>query len=241
MWNWQTATVIDIQQAAPATRRFFLRVDGIEHFDFKAGQFITLDLPVSTKRLQRWRSYSIASAPDGTNVIELCIVRLDGGLGTNYLFEEVTVGSSLTFKGADGAFVLPAVLPPRIVMIATGTGVAPFRSMIKTIFDNNMSQNNQIHLIFGTRTADGILYKDELEALARERTDFNYSVALSREKTENYHFGYVHALYQTDFYKNNLSDTHFFLCGWKNMIDDALAQLRAMNVPDNQIHYELYG
>ena len=76
---WRTGTVIRIEDETSATRRFWIEVPDTERFDFKPGQFVTLDLPIHEKPNKRWRSYSIASWPDGTNVFELVIVLLEGG------------------------------------------------------------------------------------------------------------------------------------------------------------------
>ena len=253
MWNWQTAILERVTQASPTTKRFFLRINA-EAFTFRAGQFVTLDLPINAKRLQRWRSYSIASAPDGTNLIELCIVRLDGGLGTEYLFDTLKIDDTLTFKGADGTFTLPETpktLPKKVVMIATGTGIAPFRSML---FDKNNPdfENTNVHLIFGTRTAEGILYENEWAKLTETNPNLRLSVALSRENASNLdkiadfyknnnkiniNNGYVHQFYTEDFD----IEAHYYLCGWKNMIDEAVANLKRLGLPENQLHYELYG
>ena len=73
-------------------------------------------MPIHEKPNKRWRSYSIASWPDGTNVFELLIVLAEGGLGTNYLFNEVGVGSELIFRGPQGIFVLPQVLEKDIFL-----------------------------------------------------------------------------------------------------------------------------
>jgi CDP-4-dehydro-6-deoxyglucose reductase len=235
MWNWQTATLERVVQIAPATRSFFLRVQNTSEFLFRAGQFITLDLPVSTKRLQRWRSYSIASVPDGGNLIELCIVRLDGGLGTAYLFDTLQIGDTLTFKGADGTFILPENPPEKMIMIATGTGIAPFRSMIGVL--SQIKNPPKMQLIFGTRTADGILYKKEWADLETKNLDFEFSVALSRSDEPNTTRGYVHEIYTKTFDPQ----AHYFLCGWKNMIDEAVAKLKKMGLPAANLHYELYG
>ena len=89
---WQTGKVIRIENATEFTRRFWIELDSKQPFDFKPGQFVTLDLPIHEKPSKRWRSYSIASWPDGSNVIELVIVLLEGGAGTTYLFEHVQVG-----------------------------------------------------------------------------------------------------------------------------------------------------
>jgi ferredoxin-NADP reductase len=107
---WRTGKVIKIENATVLTRRFWIEVPEVSSFDFKPGQFVTLDLPIHEQKNKRWRSYSIASAPDGTNVFELVIVLLEGGLGTTYLFNEVTVGSELLLRGPQGKFVLPEII-----------------------------------------------------------------------------------------------------------------------------------
>lgn len=239
-WKWYDSKVIRIEDESPQTKRFWLEIEGEEGFDFTAGQFVTMDLPINEKRLKRWRSYSIANAPDGSRVLEFCIVRLDGGAATTYLFEEVAVGSSIRFKGPSGAFVLPKTLDKELVLICTGTGVAPFRSMLFDL-QNKKVAHPPIHLIFGTRRQENILYRKELEQLAQENPNFTYSIALSREEDWEGYRGYVHQVYMKH-YREVKPDVHFYLCGWSNMIDDAVAKLMVeMGYEKGQIHYELYG
>src|SRR5450755_4653128 len=126
---WRTGTVIRIEDATYNTRRFFIKVNELESFIFKAGQFVTLDLPIHEQKNKRWRSYSIASWPDGSNVFELLIVLLHGGAGTNYIFNEWQEGSDLSFRGPQGVFTLPDPIEKDLFFICTGTGIAPFRSM----------------------------------------------------------------------------------------------------------------
>src|SRR5215467_5664026 len=104
---WRTGKVIKIEQQTHNTRRFWIQVPEVSSFDFKSGQFVTLDLPIHEKPNKRWRSYSISSWPNGTNEFELVIVLMEGGLGTKYLFEEIKVGSELILRGPQGVFVLP--------------------------------------------------------------------------------------------------------------------------------------
>src|ERR1700704_5089682 len=126
---WRKGKVIRIEDLTYNTKRFWIEVPEMKEFDFIPGQFVTLDLPIHEKPNKRWRSYSIASWPDGTNTIELVIVLLEGGLGTNYLFNEVKVGSELTLRGPQGVFTLPEQIDRDLFFICTGTGIAPFRSM----------------------------------------------------------------------------------------------------------------
>lgn len=247
-WKWYDSHITRIADESPTTKRFWLEISGDEPFDFKAGQFITMDLPISDKRLKRWRSYSIANAPDpGSRELEFCIVQLNGGSASHYLFEEAAVGTSVRFKGPDGNFCLPEVIQSDIVMICTGTGIAPFRSMLLDIVKRGIA-HRRIHLIFGCRKADSILYREEMEQLCREIPQFSYSVALSREEQINpddFSFevckGYVHQIYMHQ-YEQARPDVHFYLCGWSNMIDDAVANLIVkLGYDRTQVHYELYG
>src|SRR5690349_12935232 len=136
---WRQGVVIKIVDETPTTKRYWIQIPELEKFDFKPGQFVTLDLPIHEKKNKRWRSYSIASAPDGTNVFELVIVLLEGGLGTTYLFNEVREGMELTLRGPQGVFVLPEVIDHDLFFICTGTGIAPFRSMVHHINTHNIS------------------------------------------------------------------------------------------------------
>ncbi len=238
--TWYHGTVIRIEDESPNTKRFWVEIPELDSFEFKAGQFVTMDLPVHEKRLHRWRSYSIANAPGEGNVLEFCIVFLEGGLATRYFFEEVKVGATLRFKGPDGGFVLPENLDKQIVMVCTGTGVAPFRSMLGDI-DRRRIPFRHIHLIFGARYENGILYRKEFEELQQKWPNFRYDIALSREPGWAGYKGYVHQVYLEQ-YARKSPDIDFYLCGWSNMIDDAVANLIVkLGYDRSQIHYELYG
>lgn len=239
---WQTGTVIRIEQEAAQTRRFWIQLPALSSFDFEPGQFVTLDLPIHDKPNKRLRSYSIASWPDGSNVIELVIVFLEGGAGTHYLFNEVKVGSQLTLRGPQGVFTLPEPIEKDLFLICTGTGVAPFRSMTHYILDKNIVHGN-IYLIFGCRTFGDCLYRTELTALAEKISDFHYIPTFSREAAHPsesfFRTGYVHAIYEE--LCSGHQPAYFFLCGWKNMIDEARQRIQALGYERKSIHQELYG
>ena len=235
--EWQTGKVVRIVEANHNTRRYFIRTDNPLPFDFKPGQFVTLDLPIHEKKNKRWRSYSIASAPNGTNEFELLIVLLETGLGTPYLFHEFHEGDSLTFRGPLGAFCLPEKIEHDYFFICTGTGIAPFRSMLQTIQQNNLQTKN-IFLVFGTRTQSTILYNDEMKNLEKQLPHFTFIPVLSREQW-NGKQGYVHEVYTE--LAVHYPQAHFMLCGWRNMVDDAKVHLAEMGIDKDQIKYELYG
>ena len=242
--TWYTAKVIEITEIARKVKSFTIEIADISSFEFKAGQFITFDLPVGEKRLQRWKSYSIANAPDGTNKLELCIVHYENGLGSSYFFNEVTIGTELKCKGPEGGFVLPHPIDNDLVLICTGTGIAPFRSMLHDIVNKNKICK-KIHLIFGTRSLKDLLYFDELIDMEKTIPGFKFDITLSRENNlpENPHFhrGYVHPVYLIE-YKEARSDIQFLICGWSKMIDETVENLFGeLKYDRKQITYELYG
>lgn len=245
MPKWNNAKVIKIENETAMTKRFWLQAEEGGETDFVPGQFITLDLPIHETRQKRWRSYSIANAPSESGVFELCIVKLEGGLGTTYLFDAIEVGSDITYKKPAGVFTLRKPIERDLVMICTGTGVAPFRSMIQDIYAQNIPHQS-IHLIFGTRKKEDVLYLSEFQKLAEQERSFSYSVALSREEVlptdinVYWHKGYVHQIYLEQ-YKDLREDVQFLICGWQNMVDEAEAKLKSMGYSNAQVKLELYG
>ncbi|WP_462220691.1 ferredoxin--NADP reductase, partial [Ferruginibacter sp.] len=225
------------------TRRFWLQVPELESFDYKPGQFVTLDLPIHEKTNKRWRSYSISSWPDSSNVFELVIVYMEDGAGTSYLFDKIEVGSEITFRGPVGVFTLPEVLDTDYYLICTGTGIAPFRSMLHHIALHNLPHKN-VYLIFGTRTKENLLYYEELKNLTANNSGLYYIPVLSRENWEG-EKGYVHKVYKDLIAAKKQGDAlppaHFYLCGWKNMIDEAKKTITELGYDRKAIHQELYG
>jgi len=241
---WRKGIVTRIENETYNTRKFWITIPELTSFDFTPGQFVTLDLPIHEKPNKRIRSYSIASWPDGTNTIELLIVLLEGGAGTTYLFNEIKEGSELTLRGPQGVFTLPDPIDKDLYFICTGTGIAPFRSMVHHIKLHSVPHKN-IYLLFGTRNQKDLLYLDEMRRLANEVDQFQYIPTLSREKWDGC-CGYVHAIYENLIQEkksegNQLPDAKFYLCGWKNMVDEAKQRIQQLGYDRKSIHQELYG
>ena len=234
---WRTGKIIRIKDETTTTKRYWIEVTGLDSFDFIPGQFVTLDLPIHEKANKRWRSYSIASWPDGTNVFELVIVLDKIGAGTHYIFDEVKVGKEIIFRGAQGVFTLKDQLDRDLFLICTGTGIAPFRSMVHHIKNNNLP-HKKITLVFGCRTKDTILYYEEMKALDNSVAGFAYIPVLSRERWEG-RSGYVHDVYE-ELCKEK-QPAHFLLCGWRGMIDEAKTRIVEMGYDKRDIHVEIYG
>lgn len=238
-YHFYNSEVIDIIDINPQVKRFLFRIPEVEIFKFGAGQFVMLDLPIQSKITTR--SYSIASAPENNNIIELVVSLNNSGLGTPYLFNTLKKGSQLPLSQPAGKFMQPppALLETDVCLVCTGTGIAPFRAYLRDIVNRNVPHKN-IDLVFGARYEKDILYRTEMEELTKTLPYFRYSAVLSRETNPSWHGekGYVHAVYEK-LYEAKPSSI-FYLCGWKVMIKEARERLLKMGYDKSHIKFELY-
>lgn len=228
------AVIEQILWASPNVKRFFLRPISDSPLLFAPGQFITLKLPDNEGGTYE-RSYSIANAPDESGLLELCIVLKTEGKVTPVLWE-MKVQQSLEISEALGTMLLPEIWDKELCFVCTGTGVAPFRSMIGSLLANSIHQH-PIHLVFGNRTAQDILYREEFEQWAKTFDNFHFYPVLSQQQWEG-RTGYVHATYEQLFADGR--DAHFYVCGWKAMCAEARQRLKTLGYNRRQYTFEQY-
>lgn len=235
--EYHKAIITDVIDETPSVKRFFLEFPDLEAFDFKAGQYVKVNMPIEDKKT--YRQYSIASEPVGDNRIELLIVLNPVGKGTHYLFNVAKVGTELEVSRALGRFVLPENIEKEVCFICTGVGLAPFRSMYLDVLNKN-KDSKDIRVIFGTRSLIDMCYADEMTELDKKHNRFHYHPVLSREDSPSWkgEKGYVHKIYQ-HLYKGD-EDVLFYLCGWDAMIKEARKNLIEMGFPKREILFEKY-
>lgn len=192
--------------------------------------------PVGGKEITR--AYSIAS-PRGGNRFELCLNRVPEGIVSNILFD-LKPGDEVDMNEPLGYFTLrhPG---HRAVFIATGTGIAPFRSML---LDHLPKTQPHITLLFGVRYEEGLLYREELERLAAQYENFRFMPTITRP-TESWkgrtgrvqaHLDEALALRVPE----DLSMIDVYVCGLKEMVDDVRKELKQRGLDRRQIIYEKY-
>lgn len=229
------AELVQIIPCSNHVKRFVFKAFGKKSLDFEPGQFVIITIP-GLPEFSNTRSYSIASAPDGTAVFELCISINPNGKGTPVLWD-LPLGSVLEMSEPQGSFTLTEPGEKDIAFICTGTGIAPFRSMILHILSKGLGTGN-IYLIFGNRYKKDILYRSEFEQLAKEHSRLRFIPVLSRETQWEGEKGYVHPVYQEIFADRR--DAWFYVCGWKEMCRETRQHLKEMGYNRKQYFFEMY-
>jgi len=226
------ARLIESREIAPAVRHFEFEALGVERLEFAPGQFTSFIDIIDGKEITR--AYSMASAPSGTNRFELCLNRVEPGHLSPRLFE-MKPGDRIEMRQPLGMFVLRQ--PARdSIFIGTGTGVAPYRSMLQAHLH---ASSPGFTLLFGVRYESHLLYRTEFEAMAIEYPHFRFWPTLSRpDSTWKGRQGHVQAhLAEAIEDRRNLD---FYLCGLKEMVDDVRAVLKGLGFDRKQIFYEKY-
>jgi len=226
------ARLIESREIAPAVRHFEFEALGVDRFEFAAGQFTSFTDVIEGKEITR--AYSMASAPSGTNRFELCLNRVEPGHLSPRLFE-MKPGDRINMRQPLGMFVLRQ--PPRdSIFIATGTGIAPFRSMLQAHLH---ASSPAFTLLFGARYESHLLYRAEFEEMALEHRHFRFWPTLSRpDATWGGRQGHVQAHLAEAIGERR--DLDFYLCGLKEMVDDVRTVLKSLGFDRKQIFYEKY-
>lgn len=236
--------LVDSRMLAPTVRHLvFERVDG-QPLAFQPGQFLQVhfhyDDGTATKR-----SYSVATVGDGSSPvasIEIAVSYVEGGAATK-LLGGLAHGGVIDASGPYGRFCLQAAdTHPRYLLLATGTGVTPYRAMLPQIEKLLAAGGREVVLLYGARSEAELLYGDEFEAFAQSHPGFLFHGCLSRQPRaapratdRSGHVQHVLAELGPDPARDIA-----YLCGNPNMVDAAFEALKGHGLPVAQIRREKY-
>lgn len=183
---------------------------------FKAGQFISFEILPEGASRPVVRPYSIASPPSSSNVLTVVLNLIPYGPGSTYLFS-LRKGDDVQFKGPAGNFYLREDLTRDVLFVATGTGIAPIRSMLFDLFDRGYSRSAVLY--WGLRSQRDLYYQDQLEVLARNHSNFTFVMILSRpEEGWKGETGRVTKVVEERI--TSVKNLAVYLCGNSGMIKD---------------------
>jgi ferredoxin-NADP reductase len=234
-----TITLKHAEMIAPKVRHLvFTRDDGAP-FTFIPGQFITIHFEHEGKILKR--SYSLANDPLKGDFIEFAAGYFPGGPGTELLFH-LQAGEQLTSSGPFGKLILRNEKPKRYILVATSTGVTPFRTMLSELEPRMQTEDLKVVLLLGVQRREDLIYGSEFIELAEKMPNFSFRAHYSREPNlirKPYEYeGHV----QLSFPELELNPTEdiVYLCGNPLMIDQAFTTLRDCGFEVHNIRREKY-
>jgi len=218
-------------ELAPEVRHFEFEITDRNEFHFTPGQFVSIKEGIGARQVTR--AYSIASPPDG-NRFALCLNRVPDGLVSPRLFA-LEPGEHVEVHEPLGYFTLRHPERPA-AFVATGTGIAPFRSMLLAA----IATSAPITLLFGARHVHGLLYRAEFEALARQHAHFQFIPTVTRpDESWQGRAGRVQA-HLDEALAHHAAVPDVYICGLKEMVDDVRALLKQKGFDRKQIIYEKY-
>lgn len=230
---------------APTVAHFqFVRDDG-QPLDFQPGQFIQIHFDNADGTPTK-RSYSLATTHDHAlgpgEAVDIAVSFVPGGSATA-LFEGLEMGDQLLASGPYGRFCLQSGdRNQRYVLVATGTGVTPYRSMLPLLAETIVTRGVQVVLLQGARNPDELLYGGDFRAFADAHPQFRYVPCFSRQLPEQPHADVRHGYVQqhlAEFAPDAARDIAY-LCGNPNMVDTCLDRLKAAGLTSAQIRREKY-
>jgi ferredoxin-NADP reductase len=244
------ARLVSARKLTPTVRELtFERLDA-HPMVFAPGQWVSAFLPIPgpipgpgpepSSRLKR--SYSIASPPGESARFDIAVTLVQGGPGSKWLHAAES-GAELTFIGPQGFFTRAPTDGSPSLMVATGTGLTPMRSMVRAATAAGVSA--PMWILLGVRHEEDMLYRDEFEALARQHPNVRFEATLSQGGADwSGKRGYVQT--HVPGLWNELSSAgagspHAYVCGLERMVGSVRTLLRAeMGLPRQQVHAERY-
>lgn len=229
---------------APSVRHLvFERADGAP-VAFVPGQFIQIHFRYADGTPTR-RSYSIGTIGDGKTPVarlEIAVSYVEGGAATA-LLSQLDEGGTVEASGPFGRFCLqPNDSNQRYLLVATGTGVTPYRAMLGQIRQLSATRGCSFALVYGARSETELLYGEEFEAFAREVPAFSFHPCFSRVPRAVPRPNDRNGRVQVALGELAPNATHdiAYLCGNPDMVDEAFAMLKAAGLGVAQIRREKY-
>jgi len=228
----------EIIDETPSTRTLRLVSRETSLPPFQAGQYINLCVEIDGVRTSR--PYSISSSPRQTAYYDITVRRVANGFVSDYLLDQCRPGDHLESSGPAGHFYYnPLFHGQDLLFLAGGSGVTPFMSMIRENCDLDLQR--QIHLLYGSQTADELIFHQELMARAARHQNFHYHPII---EVPSEAFGGPIGRINVDMIRESLGGMNFsavYLCGPPAMYDSILPQLLAMGIPQRRIRREMFS
>jgi Na+-transporting NADH:ubiquinone oxidoreductase subunit F len=232
--------VVSLQDLTSNIREVQLELSEPTEIEFKPGQYIHFEVPEYKGSPEPiYRAYSIASRASDNHRVRLVITRVPDGLATTYVHDWLKVGDEIRINGPYGDFYLRES-DRDVVMIATGSGLAPIMSILYQMVDEGSSRKATV--FFGVAEKRGLFYLDEIEEIKKKLPQLEFAPVLSAPRPEEKWEGKTGLV--TDAVKEAVArgeDKEAYLCGNPFMIDAAIELLPQLGITEERIFYDKFG
>ena len=213
--------------------RFFVPGSG---FHFEPGQYVIFQIPGAGAHEIIRRSYSISTSPSDVRHFEICVRAVAGGHASNWV-HRLRPGARVHFEGPVGDFTLRDS-GRDILMVATGTGIAPIKSMLLHLLD--VRSDRRVRLFFGVRSPQDLFYTDLLRGLEAHYPGFSSVIAMSAPDPAQWagRAARVTDLVRDQVTPEQAARTEAYLCGSRAMVDDVRQTLLGKGVDPDHVHSE---
>jgi CDP-4-dehydro-6-deoxyglucose reductase len=215
---------------APDVMQVWLRLPAVETLRFQPGQYLDVLLEGG-----RRRSFSIASPPHDSELLELHVRRVPGGGFTDRLFGTLDAGALLRIEGPVGQFTYRPG-PGPVLMIAGGTGFAPLKSILRHVLENGGREQRDIHFYWGARTPTDLYEEALVRDWTRRHPQLRFTAVLSESPTQGSRW--VHEAVLAD--HPNLAAFDIYAAGPPAMIEAIRATFPHHGLDPGRLHFDSF-
>lgn len=235
----QDVVIADIRQNGADAKTIVLKTtDGSRLALFRAGQYVSVSVPIGDTVTTR--SYSLCSSPELAKKGEyhITVKRDDAGFVSPYIQDNWKVGQAVTISGPQGhLYYEPLRDAKKVIALAGGSGITPFMGMAYAIRDGH--EDFDLTIIFGSRTAEGIVYKKELDEVCAACDKVHVVHVLSDEEKEGFEHGFITA----ELIKKYAGEGEYsiFMCGPQAMYNFLDGEIAKLGLRRKFVRREMFG
>lgn len=241
---WKEGTrelvVVDIVEETHNVKTFRLSGKMPIVFSYRPGQFITLILPINGQQVRR--SYSMSSSPSRPYTLDITVKRVQNGLVSNWLCDELKTGDTLKVKDPSGKFSCFYHPSEKLLLIGAGSGITPIMSMLRWVADSGAAVDTRVLASF--HSLKDIIFRKELESMAFRSGNIKIGIAVSKvQKNKGKWSGLTGRITKQKLlrYAQDIKERHVYLCGPEDFMECIKAMLKEIKFPLDNLYCESFA
>ncbi len=233
----QRLTCIGVQSETKDVKTFIFKLPVGIKTNYLAGQFLTLNLMINGKQVNR--SYTLSSSPSRADTLSITVKKILGGEVSNFLHQTMQPGETVMAQAPAGIFHHNLITQEQVLLLSAGSGITPMLSILKYLADNQI--NKKITFLHSAHTQSDLIAKQEIQLLAKQQKNTQVIYTLTKESPPDWR-GYQGRITQ-EMLANvpNLTECSILVCGPAEFMTTAKALLLSLGVDEANYHQESFG